>query len=271
MTDFTMVLTVYISVIIFVFGTVIGSFLNVLIYRLPNNIGFKKGRSMCTSCGHELCWKDLFPLFSWIFLGGKCRYCKARIPVRYPAVEALNAVMYVLSYLFLTGGNGFTGLRLSLLAFFAVFSALIVVIWVDFEHQIIPDSMWITIAAAGVVRLADEFITGGFDRAVLIERVAGIFAVGGLFFLIALLSGGRYMGGGDIKLMAAAGLVLGWKLAFLSLVLGAFAGVIYYFVSMLVKKTKMKGVVPFGPFLSAGIIVSLFTGDKLIDAYMGLF
>jgi hypothetical protein len=89
-------LTAYIATIIFVFGTVIGSFLNVLIYRLPIGMDFKKGNSICTSCKHQLNWKDLFPLFSWIFLGGKCRYCKAPISPRYPIVEALNGISYVL-------------------------------------------------------------------------------------------------------------------------------------------------------------------------------
>ena len=133
--------TAYIATIIFVFGTVIGSFLNVLIYRLPIGMDFKKGNSICTSCKHKLNWKDLFPLFSWIFLGGKCRYCKAPISPRYPIVEALNGASYVLVYLFLCDGNAFERLSLGLVGYMIMMSALIVVSWVVFEHQIIPDSM----------------------------------------------------------------------------------------------------------------------------------
>ena len=110
-------LTAYIAAIIFVFGTVIGSFLNVLIYRLPIGMDFKKGNSICTTCKHQLNWKDLFPLFSWIFLGGKCRYCKAPISPRYPIVEALNGIAYVLVYLFLCGGYAIEGLSLKLVGY----------------------------------------------------------------------------------------------------------------------------------------------------------
>lgn len=270
MINFDVLLTAYISVIIFVFGTIIGSFLNVLIYRLPIGMTFKKGHSICVSCNHRLYWKDLFPLFSWIFLGGKCRYCKAKISARYPIVEALNGALYVLAYLSLAGGNGLSGLSLSLLGFFVVLSALIVITFVDFEHQIIPDSMWITIFAGGILLVLDEVINGTFEWRGLLDRVIGIFAVGGLFFLIGVISQGRAMGGGDVKLMAAAGFVLGWKLVILSLFIGAFAGVIYSILSKVIKKTEMRGVVPFGPFLSIGIVVSMFVGDGIIESYLSL-
>ncbi len=266
--DYDALLTAYISVIVFIFGTVIGSFLNVLIYRLPREITFEKSRSFCPSCEHELKWKDLFPLFSWIFLGGKCRYCKAPIPVRYPIVEALNGILYVLAYLFLASGNGLKGLSLGLLGYMVALSALVVITWVDFEHQIIPDSMWIAIFIGGLLVVGDELIHGMFSWKWLIDRVIGIFAVGGLFFLIGVLSQGRAMGGGDVKLMAAAGFLLGWKAVVLSLFIGAFAGVIFSLGSKIIKKTKMRGVVPFGPFLAIGVAVSLFVGERIVDAYM---
>ncbi len=270
MFNYDALLTAYISVIIFIFGAVIGSFMNMLIYRLPIGMTFNKGRSICPSCRHGLAWKDLFPLFSWIFLGGKCRYCKAKISARYPVVEALNGALYVLAYLFLTGGGGFAGLNISLLGRFAVISALVVLSFVDFEHQIIPDSMWITIFIGGVLIVLDEIIRKEFAWSGLLDRVIGIFAVGGLFFLIGALSKGRAMGGGDVKLMAASGFVLGWKLVILSLFLGAFAGVAYSLLSKLIRKTKMRGAVPFGPFLSVGIAVSMFAGDRIITHYLSM-
>lgn len=265
-------LTAYIAAIVFVFGTVIGSFLNVLIYRLPIGMDFKKGRSICTSCKHELNWKDLFPLFSWLFLRGKCRYCKAPISKRYPIVEALNGTMYVLVYLFLCGGNAIEGLfTLRFLGYAIVMSALIVVSWVDFEHQIIPDSMWIAIFVGGLVNLGDAVVTGDFNKYWLIEKLVGLIIVSGLFFLIALVTGGRAMGGGDIKLMAACGFVLGWEAVVISLFMGAVFGVLFSIIRKIVKKGEMKGVIPFGPFLSMGVAVSAFVGEWIFNTYLNLF
>ncbi len=264
-------LTAYIAAIIFVFGTVIGSFLNVLIYRLPIGMDFKKGNSICTSCKHKLNWKDLFPLFSWIFLGGKCRYCKAPIPVRYPIVEALNGIAYVLVYLFLCGGDAIEGLTLKLVGYMIVMSALIVVSWVDFEHQIIPDSMWIAIFVGGLFIVGDSLMNGTFTKDWIISKVIGLFLVSGIFFIIAFVTQGRAMGGGDIKLMAAVGFVLGWKAVLISLFMGALLGVLFSVVRKLVSKKEMKGVIPFGPFLAMGSAACAFVGEWIFDSYFELF
>lgn len=265
-------LTAYIGTIIFVFGTVIGSFLNVLIYRLPIGMDFKKGNSICPNCKHQLNWKDLFPLFSWIFLGGKCRYCKAPISKQYPIVEAINGTMYVLAYLFLCGGKGLDGLlTLKLVGFMIVFSALLVVSWVDFKHQIIPDSMWIAIFIGGLFILGDKLIDHSFTKDWLISRIIGLFAVSGLFLLIGIVSGGRAMGGGDIKLMAAVGFVLGWKAVIIGLFMAALFGVFFTVGRKIFCKTEMKGQIPFGPFLAMGSAVSAFVGDMIFNGYLSLF
>ncbi len=264
-------LTAYIATIVFVFGTVIGSFLNVLIYRLPIGMDFKKGNSICPNCKHQLNWKDLFPLFSWIFLGGKCRYCKAPISSRYPIVEAINGTVYVLCYLFLTGGTAIEGLNLKLVGYMIMMSALIVVSWVDFEHQIIPDSMWIATLVGGLFIIGDSLINGYFSKEFIISRVIGFFAVSGMFFIVALVTQGRAMGGGDIKLMAAVGFVIGWKAVLISLFMSALFGVIYSIGRKLFAKKEMKGVIPFGPFLAMGSAVCAFVGEYLFDAYFSLF
>lgn len=273
-------LTAYISVIIFVFGAVIGSFLNVLIYRLPIGMDFKKGSSICPNCEHKLNWKDLFPLFSWIFLGGKCRYCKVPISKQYPIVEALNGIFYVLTYIFLCGGariNGVSfelgdlGLSLKLLGYMIMFSALLVVSWIDFKHQIIPDSMWIAILVGGLFIVGDSLITGAFTKDWIISRVIGFFTVSGLFFIVALVTQGRAMGGGDIKLMAAVGFVLGWKSVLIALFMSAVFGVLFSVGRKIVSKKEMKGVVPFGPFLAMGSAVCAFIGETIFNSYMGMF
>ena len=268
MTDFV---TVLLSVYIFVFGTIIGSFLNVLIYRLPIGLDFKKSNSMCTSCKHKLAWYDLFPLFSWLFLGGKCRYCKAKISPRYPIVEAMNGAFYVLIYLFICGGNAIEGVSLSLVGYMIVASCLIVTAFIDFEHQIIPDSMWISIFVGGLFIVVDTAIKGQFTKEFIIAKIIGLFAISGLFFLIGVLSKGRAMGGGDVKFMAAAGFVLGWKAIIVSLFLGAFSGVLFSIGRKIVSQKEMSGVIPFGPFLAIGVTLSMFFGEKIFDVYLNMF
>ncbi len=272
-------LTAYIAIIIFVFGTVIGSFLNVLIYRLPIGMDFKKGNSICPNCKHQLNWKDLFPLFSWIFLGGKCRYCKAPISKQYPIVEAINGTMYVLIYLFLSGGRAIEGLNLTLAGYMIFASALIVISWIDFKHQIIPDSMWIAIVVGGLFIVGDKLLNVDFKDAYevenlkiwIISRVVGFFTVSGLFFIIALITGGRAMGGGDIKLMAAVGFVIGWKAVIIALFMSAFVGVIFSIIRKIVSKEEMKGVIPFGPFLAIGSAICAFVGETIFMSYLQLF
>ena len=263
--------TVYISAIIFVFGTIIGSFLNVLIYRLPIGLDFKKSNSMCISCKHKLAWYDLFPLFSWLFLGGKCRYCKTKISARYPIVEALNGILYVLVYLFLCGGNGIEGLGLKLIGYFIVVSCLVVTAWIDFEHEIIPDSMWISIFIGGIFIVLDSVIKGEFSKEFIVSKIIGLFTVSGFFFLIGVVSQGRWMGGGDVKLMAAAGFVLGWKAVVVSMFIGAFVGVLFAIARKLFAKKQMLGTISFGPFLSIGVAVSAFFGDSVFNWYLSLF
>ena len=264
-------LTAYIAAIIFVFGAVIGSFLNVLIYRLPIGMDFKKGNSICPKCNHQLNWKDLFPLFSWIFLGGKCRYCKVPISKQYPIVEALNGIAYVLTYLFLCGGNAIEGLNLKLVGYMVMMSALIVVSWIDFKHQIIPDSLWVAILVGGLFIVGDALITGEFTKSWIISKIIGFFTVSGIFFLIALVTQGRAMGGGDIKLMAAVGFVLGWKAVIITLFMSALLGVLFSIGRKIISKEQMKGVIPFGPFLAMASVICAFVGEGIFNAYLNMF
>ena len=150
-------------------------------------------------------------------------------------------------------------------------SALIVVSWIDFEHQIIPDSMWVAIFVGGLFIVGDALLNGTFTKEWIISKVIGLFAVSGLFFIIALVTGGRAMGGGDIKLMAAAGFALGWKNVLLALLVPGFTGTLYLIFSNTLKKENMKKEVPFGPHLAIGIFVALMFGNQMINWYMGLW
>lgn len=246
----------YLLFIIFLFGLCIGSFLNVLIYRLPKGLNVAKGFSFCPACDHRLYPVDLIPLFSWLFLRGKCRYCKAPISAQYPVVELLNALLWVASAAFFGfGGQAF--------AVMAVCSALIVVAFCDWQTREIPDSMHLVILASAVVCI---FTTNQLQ---LSNRLIGLLCVAGPMFLLALFTGGAAMGGGDIKLMAALGFFLGWKLTLFTTFGGAVLGTVAF--ALLAKtKAKLGREVPFGTFLAIAGVIAIFYGEALLGWYFGL-
>ena len=184
-------------ILTFLFGIVIGSFLNVCIYRLPLKENIATTGSHCMSCGHRLRWYDLVPLFSWLQLRGKCRYCKAKISVQYPLIEAMNGIGYVL--IFVINDINIDSILLCLF-----FSALVVLSVIDWRTYEIPIGVNITILVLGVLRSA-------LDCHNIVSHLIGLVCVSAFLLLIGIISGGRAMGGGDVKLMAAAGLFLGWR------------------------------------------------------------
>lgn len=263
--DYLLIPKLFITFFVFLMGICIGSFLNVLIYRLPKGENVTTTNSHCMSCNHRLYAKDLFPLFSWIFLGGKCRYCKAKISVQYPIVEAINGIMYSLIFWFICDAT----LSLTLVGYCLAFSALLVTTVIDWRTMEIPDSMWITIFVGGAFTYIDELIKEGFDAHCLIERVIGIFAASGILFILAVITKGG-MGGGDIKLMAACGFLLGWKVVLLSLVMGGFIGTLYLIFMAIKNKGKVPRKVPFAPHLSLAVVICMFCGSQIIDWYLAL-
>ena len=262
--NFLLATKIFYTVIVFLFGTLIGSFLNVLIYRIPKGENFVTENSHCMSCNHRLYAKDLVPLFSWVFLGGKCRYCKAKISVQYPIVEAINGIMYALIFWFICEEP-----RIALFGYCAAFSALLVATVIDWRTMEIPDSMWITVLIGGVITYIDELVAEGFDLDCLLERVIGFFAASGVLFLLAVITKGG-MGGGDIKLMAAVGFMLGWKVVLLALVMGGFIGTLYLIFMAIKNKGKVPRKVPFEPHLSLATVICMFVGSNIIEWYLAL-
>ncbi len=246
-----------ILLIVFLFGVTIGSFLNVCIFRLPQHEDIVKEHSHCMSCGHRLAWYDLIPLFSWLLLRGRCRYCKARISVQYPLVEFLNGIGWVL--IFLRNDVSVTSLCCC-----AAFSALLVLSVIDLRTFEIPDGCNLVILLAGVVNLA-------FHRQMWLGCLIGFVSVSGFLLLVAWISShfieGGAMGFGDIKLMAAAGLLLGgWNILF-AFCAGCIAGSIVHVALM---KLKGKGrMLAFGPYLSFGIALSMLAGNDFWSWYLG--
>lgn len=241
--------------IIFLYGIVIGSFLNVCIYRIPAKESTITRRSHCMCCGNVLKWYELIPLFSYLFQRGKCRHCQSRISIQYPLVECTNAIFYVLVF----NVKGFTP---ESIIYCLCASTLLVITLIDWRTYEIPLSCNVMIGLLGIIH-------GVLDRENWLQYVVGFFTVSGLFYIIYIITKGRGIGGGDIKLMAAAGLLLGWQNVLLALVIGSVAGSIIH-VSLMKLKGKDR-VLAFGPYLSAGIFIAMLYGDQIIKWYLSLY
>jgi leader peptidase (prepilin peptidase)/N-methyltransferase len=248
--------------IVFLLGSLIGSFLNVCIYRLPRNLSVIFPPSRCPSCNIPIKAYDNIPLLSFLLLGGKCRYCKTKISLRYPLVEALNALMYVL----VLWRFGF-GWHMPVL--FAFCSAMIVITFIDLDFQIIPDTITLPGIPIGVIA-ASLVLPDPFDRSSILGlsgALIGLFTGGAIFYAIAVLSRGG-MGGGDIKMMAMVGAFMGWKSTLLTTFAGSLLGSCVGIFLMVVKGKGRKTKIPFGPFLAAGTLISLFYGQEILSLYL---
>lgn len=243
-----------ILIVALLFGLVIGSFLNVCILRIPEQETVVSKRSHCMNCGYQLSWYDMIPVASYLALHGKCRKCKARISAQYPLVEALNGILCVI--VVLVNELEFTTLLYCLLV-----SALIVLSVIDFRTYEIPFGINVFIFILGLIRLVAE--PAGWQ-----EYVIGFFTVSIPLELLLLLSKGKAIGGGDVKLMAAAGFLLGWKKIILALVLGCILGSVIHILRM--KLSNAEHVLAMGPYLAMGIFLSALWGNTWIQMYLNL-
>ena len=244
--------TILLYIIVFLYGIVIGSFLNVCIFRIPKQENIVKIRSHCMNCGYQLKWYDLVPVFSYLCLGGKCRSCKQKISVQYPLIELLNGVLYCT--VFAVYGISVEALLYALLA-----SALITLSVIDIRTYEIPIGINIFILTLGLIRIVTDY-------ADWLDYAVGFFLVSGFLYIVYLVTKGRGIGGGDIKLMAVSGLLLGWKQILLAFVLGCIIGSVIHMIRM-----KMSGqghMLAFGPYLSVGIMIAALAGDQMIAWYL---
>ena len=243
-------------------GAMIGSFLNVVIHRLPLKISLQSPPSRCPKCEARVAPWDNVPIVSWILLGGRCRRCRERISVRYPVVEALTAALFAL-----TGATVTNAVALPFtLAFVA---AMVVVTFIDLDHMIIPDS--ITIPGT-VIGLLAAFLGAAVEPK---QALIGILVGAGGLLAVALgyraATGRDGLGGGDVKLLGMVGAFLGPAGAFLTIMIGSLAGTIYACLFLLRSGEGRTAELPFGTFLAPGAVVVLFGGTWLVDAYWGLF
>lgn len=246
----------------FVLGLIVGSFANVMIYRLPREESIVLPSSRCPRCGTPIKPWDNIPLVSYLILLGKCRACGEPISLKYPTVEAINGLLYVMTvYRF--------GLTQATFFYFAFVTALVVITFIDLEQQIIPDEITLPGLALGVLAgwliLPDPFMRTALMgiKNVLIGSATGF----GLYYLIAAASRGG-MGGGDIKMMAMVGAILGWKGVLLTTFVGSLAGSVAGLYIIVFKGGGRKSKVPFGPFLTMGALISLYYGQELASWYL---
>jgi leader peptidase (prepilin peptidase)/N-methyltransferase len=272
-----------ILVVVLLLGLIVGSFLNVCIVRLPREQSIVSPRSQCPRCRTLIRWYDNIPLISFIALGGKCRSCGLPISWRYPLVELLNGLLYLWAYAAF-GLTGETGMAMALC------SALLVITFIDLDHQIIPDvitipGMIIGLLAAPLFMSALEppmafslgrllpsagtYLTGFVNSLVgLVLGAAPLFIIGWLWEKFRKVEA---MGGGDVKYMGMVGSFLGWKGAFLTIMLGALTGSIVGMTLIALKKHQADKVIPFGPYLAFGTLLTMFYGADIIGWYFGFF
>lgn len=295
-------------IIAFLFGLGIGSFINVITVRFQPNekvnfLNLVSGHSRCPFCLHQLQWFDLFPIFSFIFLKGKCRYCGKKISWQYPIVESITAIIFAgLVYRFLTldsirliiatMGTIPWWVWLTILIFLFYTTILVIVSIIDIKHYVIPDKF--IFCGSIIALIADVFFylmtikninfpTCGLNFLSsyidyfncqfnpLISYLLGALVLGGFLFLVYLITKGKGMGFGDVKLGILIGLMLGLTNGILALISAFIIGTIIAIILLALKKKNLKAAVPFGPFLSIGVLTVIFFGSAIIRGYLSLF
>jgi leader peptidase (prepilin peptidase)/N-methyltransferase len=255
---------------VFIFGTIIGSFLNVVVLRLGTGESIVSGRSRCYSCGTELRWYELIPLFSFLAQGGRCRTCRSRISAQYALVEFLTGAVFATvllrSPLYSAGVSGFVMIAAEL-TFWAAFIALVAY---DVRHKILPDSLSAIIALSA---LAYRYSVGEFWSALLLA-----LGIAGLFALMWLISGGRWMGLGDAKLFFGVSMFLGSPLAIMAALFSFWSGALVGLGLMALGRLNialgrgvgMKTELPFAPYIFFGVLVARFWGERILAWYLTL-
>lgn len=240
-------------------GLCIGSFLNVVIYRVPLGQSIVTPPSRCRKCGYQLQWFDNIPVLSWLFLRGRCRKCGVGVSMQYPIVELITGALFVL-VIWMTPPGPLLATRLILVCI------LIALFGIDLEHQILPNVITLPGIAIGV--LLSLIAPPGWKDALVGVLLGGgvLYAIAGAYYLWRREEG---MGMGDVKMLAMIGAFLGWKAVLVTLVLSSFAGAIIGVALMAAQRGTMKFALPFGTFLAIGAIVSMFVGEPLVAWYAG--
>ena len=250
------------TILISLYGLLIGSFLNVCIYRMPRDKSIAFPPSHCPNCNTNLKWYNLIPVLSFMVQRGKCGYCREKISLQYPIVELLNAITYLFIYLKF-------GLTLEFFFYAIIFSILIIIALIDLKEMIISDVLVVLILGITTIYKILSYILYNKSPQ-LLNSIGGLVLSSLLFGIIILISQGG-MGGGDLTLIGSLGFILGTKKIFLTIFLSFILGAI---ISVFLLITKIKGrkdPIPFGPFIILGFFIAVFWGEGLISWYWNLF
>ena len=247
-------------IIVFILGSIWGSFSNVCIHRLPNNKGVAKGRSYCPSCKKQIRWYDNIPIFSYVLLKAKCRDCSAKINVKYFLVELICALSFVwFFYLF--------GLSLTTLLFFILSIFFIIIFFIDLKHFIIPNELTFPLMAIGLFKSFDpnlnQYLFPNFLNS-LVGGVAGYLIIWMIIFIYKRLRNKEGMGLGDAKLLSAIGFWFGWISIPFILFFSSFIALVLAIPSLINKSKNLSSQIPFGPYLILGCVLYLLLLDKII-------
>lgn len=273
-------MTLFAAIIVFILGTAVGSFLSVVVYRMDKSEkGIFMSRSMCPACKKHIKWPHLIPIFSWIFLRGKCAYCGNRISFHYLALELLTGVLFLLAFLkwnfvhstaTLADPNFFyytiDWQTLQIFLFYIIeFGFLMAIFFYDLLHQEIPDKLSLPAIAIAIV--------SGllFQNPAPLDMLIGGGGILAFFLLQFLISRGIWIGGGDLRLGALIGILLGWKLGLLAIVIAYITGSLFSLYLLARKKVTRKSAIPFGPFLVSATVISIFWGEKILEWYLRNF
>ncbi|MDO5062920.1 MAG: prepilin peptidase [Peptostreptococcaceae bacterium] len=244
------------GIIFFIYGLIFGSFYNVVIYRLPLDISIRKGRSMCPTCSTALKALDLFPVLSFIFLGGKCRYCKTEISIRYPMIEIITGVLFFLAYRFF-------GISIETFLYISFWSMLLIVTMIDFDHLVIIDSVLIVFS---IIDLAILIIMGYRWEHYIFGAMVGAVIYGLIYIISKFIYKREAFGTGDITLITAVGIVFGWQRTIIISMMAFYVALIGVILSKLLgKKIRKYDEIPFGPSICIAAFIMSIYGEQIMQ------
>lgn len=248
-------------------GVVVGSFLNALVWRIRKRIPIGgKERSQCVHCHHQLAWYDLIPVVSWLILRAKCRYCHKPISAQYPIVEVTNGILWLISFWALHPER--PAQFIGLIAWFLAVSVLLALAVYDIRWMELPDRL---VAIFGVLAGLIALLNIDFTKFTLyqyLDPLLGVLFIAGLFYFLFQISDGKWIGGGDVKLAAGMGLLLGLQGSVIALFIASLMGSVFGLSAMAIFKRDRKQVIPFGPFLISATFVVFLFGERIFAWYI---
>lgn len=256
-------------IILTILGLCFGSFIHAVMWRLHARRDFVKERSECEHCKHQLAWRDLLPVVSWLMLRGRCRYCRKPISIQHPLIELLMAGLFVGSYAVWPFGFDTVGLALFGLWVIAMVMLVGLALY-DLRWMLLPDVLVFPLMVVGVAFGLLRWIglEGLAIGPALLEVVYGVASIAGVYMLLYAVSRGAWVGFGDVKLGVFMGAALGWQFGLVALVLANLIGCLVVVPGLLLRRIAVHSRIPFGPFLIAGFIVAGLFGDRILDWYL---